>query len=269
MYYAIKFGWINCGDVIFENIAEDIETLNQKVLNNSYDISAISFALYPKIKNEYALLNTAVSFGDGYGPKLIKLKTTKLKQNFTVALSGENTTNALLFKIAYKDAKIIFMNFLDIEKAVIDKKVDAGVLIHESILTYDSKLVVEREIWDIWCELINCEAPLPLGGMAIKRSIPINRAIFYEEVLTKATKIAHFSKTIISKMLLERGLIRVDEDKLSKYLDMYANSNSIALNDKQIDSLNLLYKLGYKHKIYKDEIDIRDYFIPNEYAKIR
>lgn len=64
MYYAIKFGWITLHDVTFENLALDIETLNLEALKNTYDITAISFALYPKIRNDYALLRTAVSFLD-------------------------------------------------------------------------------------------------------------------------------------------------------------------------------------------------------------
>ncbi len=149
MFYAIKFGWVGMDGVQFDNLALDIETLNVKALENVYDISAISFGLYPLIKDEYALLKTAVSFGEGYGPKLIKKKRVKLKRNFKVALSGKYTTNALLFKIAYPDARIIYKNFLEIEQAVLDGEVDAGVLIHESILTYHDSLEVEKEIWDI------------------------------------------------------------------------------------------------------------------------
>ena len=135
MYYAIKFGWVGMQGVSFENIALDIETLNEAALKGEYDIAAISFALYPHIKDEYAPLRTAVSFGEGYGPKLIKRKGTQLKRNFKVALSGKYTTNAMLFRIAYPDARITYMNFLEIEDAVKSGKVDAGVLIHESILT--------------------------------------------------------------------------------------------------------------------------------------
>ena len=134
MYYAIKFGWVTPKDAKFENIALDIETLNQATLKGTYDICAISFALYPFVKDDFALLKTAVSFGEGYGPKLIKKKGTVLKRNFKVALSGEYTTNALLFKIAYPNARISYMNFLEIEDAVMNGDVDAGVLIHESIL---------------------------------------------------------------------------------------------------------------------------------------
>ena len=111
MYYAIKFGWVTLENTIFDNLALDIETLNQATLKGEYDICAISFALYPFVKKDFALLKTAVSFGDGYGPKIVKLKGKILKKNFTVALSGKYTTNALLFKIKYPTAKIKYLNF--------------------------------------------------------------------------------------------------------------------------------------------------------------
>ena len=270
MYYAIKFGWVSLPKVKFENIALDIETLNQATLKGTYDICAISFALYPFVKDDFALLKTAVSFGEGYGPKLIKKKGTKLKKNFKVALSGEFTTNALLFKIAYPDARISYMNFLDIENAVINGDVDAGVLIHESILTYSSLLEVEREIWDIWVELCNGEElPLPLGGMCLRRSITLTEAIKYENVLIKAVDVANKNRKTLAPMLLEKGLIRVDATTLDKYLDLYANDNSVKMSEIQYKALNKLFELGYKSGHYQNLIKAEDFLIPSEYEELR
>ena len=269
MYYAIKFGWVTLKDTTFDNIALDIETLNQATLKGEYDICAISFALYPFVKNDFALLRTAVSFGNGYGPKLVKLKDKELKRNFKVALSGKYTTNALLFKIKYPDAKITYMNFLEIEQAVIDGTVDAGVLIHESILTYDEKLEVEAELWDIWQELAGTELPLPLGGMCLRRSIPLNKAIDYENTLIKAVRVANDNKLLLSKMLLERDLIRVDHDTLQTYLGLYANDDSIELSSLQYQALDKLYSLGYEHGFYDQLIKSQDYLIPSEYKELR
>jgi len=269
MFYAIKFGWVGLEDVRFGNIALDIETLNEKALENYYDITAISFGLYPLIKDEYALLRTAVSFGEGYGPKLIKRKGTRLKRNFKVALSGKYTTNALLFRIYYPDARIVYKNFLEIEEAVKSGEVDAGVLIHESILTFDDTLEVEKELWDIWQELSGGDLPLPLGGMALRRSIPITRAIEYEEVLTKAVEVAHKNRKVLSQMLLQRGLIRVDAEKLDKYLDLYANDRSITMSDKQLDAIDKLFALGYGHGYYSSPLLVRDCLIPQEYKDFR
>ncbi len=269
MYYAIKFGWVTPTDAKFENIADDIETLNKATLNGEYDICAISFALYPFVKDDYALLKTAVSFGEGYGPKLIKRKGTKLKRNFKVALSGEFTTNGLLFKIAYPEARITYMNFLDIEQAVLDGTVDAGVLIHESILTFNEELEVEKEIWDIWVELSGGDLPLPLGGMCLRRSIPLHSAIDYENTLIKAVDVANKNRRVLAPMLLEKGLIRVDADTLDTYLDLYANDNSVKLSEIQYKALDKLYELGYKHGYFENLIKAKDFLIPNEYEELR
>jgi len=268
MYYAIKFGWITTS-FLYENIALDIETLNESAIDGIYDVSAISFALYPKIALDYALLRTAVSFGEGYGPKLIKKRGKKLRHNFKVALSGRHTTNAMLFKIAYPKARIVYKNFLDIEQAVLNEEVDAGVLIHESILNFDENLEVETEIWDIWLDLAKKELPLPLGGMAIRRSIPLNRAIAIEKELTKAVDVANCHRKILANMLLERKLVRIDASTLDKYLDLYANEKSIIMNEIQIEALNRLFQIGYEHNFYECPMDVKNFMIPVEYQTFR
>lgn len=268
MYMAVKFGWVG-NEFDFESCALDIQTLNEKALANEFAVSAISFALYPLIADEYALLRTAVSFGEGYGPKLVRLKNKPLKRNFKVALSGAHTSNALLFRIAYPQARVVYKNFLDIENAVLCGEVDAGVLIHESILEFDEKLCVEAELWDIWRELAKDDLPLPLGGMALRRSMPLTTAIKVEQILTKAVQIADSNKDILSKMLMKRGLIRVDEAKLDKYLSLYANKNSVSMSEIQLKAVDRLFELGFKHKFYDKLIKAGDYLIPSEYENLR
>ena len=269
MYFAIKFGWVNLNDVQFDNCSLDIETLNVEALKNTYDITAISFALYPKIRNDYALLRTAVSFGEGYGPKLVKKRETKLKRNLKVALSGTHTTNALLFKIAYPEARIVYKNFLEIEAAVLSGEVDAGVLIHESILNFSDELVVEKELWDIWRELCKEELPLPLGGMALRRSMPILRAIACEDALIKAVDVAHTHQSLLSKMLIERNLVRVDKATLKTYLGLYANEHSIEMSELQYHAIDKLFEIGFAHGFYDQKIKAKDFLIPKEYEALR
>ena len=269
MYYAINFGWVSDSTICFKSCALDIETLNVKALQGELDISAISFGVYPLLAQEQCLLRTGVSFGNGYGPKLIKQKGKTLKKNFKVALSGAHTTNAMLFRIAYPEARIVYKNFLEIENAVLSGEVDAGVLIHESILTFDERLEVEREIWDIWRELNKQDLPLPLGGMCIRRSLPLSVAITCEEVLTNAVKVALKNKPLLSKMLEERNLIRVDSKKLETYLNLYANEDSITLNQTQLNAINALFKIGYDSKIYTQILNAEDCLIPLEYRDFR
>lgn len=271
MYYAVKFGWAQGVEkrFAFENEALDIETLNVEAKKGTYDATAISFALYPYIYEDYALLRCAASFGQGYGPKLVRLEEKKLKRNFKVALSGAHTTNALLFRIAYPEARITYMNFLEIEQAVLDGTVDAGVLIHESILMYDEKLTVEKELWDVWEELSGGGIPLPLGGMAIRRSLVLLDAIGIEEVLIQAVKLANQHKQELSKMLTERELVRIGDEKLEKYLNMYAGEESASLNEEQLQAINKLFEIGYEHGFYPEKITTQDHLLPTEYKELR
>lgn len=269
MYYAIKFGWVDMKDYEFSNVGLDIETLNKEALKGTYDVSAISFGMYPLIKDEYAMLRTAVSFGEGYGPKLIKQKGKRLKRNFKVALSGEYTTNAMLFRIYYPDARPIYMDFLEIEDAVVSGEVDAGVLIHESILDFDDSLEVEKEIWDIWVELAGEGLPLPLGGMAVRRSLPLNRALDIEQILIDGVKVANDRKEELCTRLESDSLVRISDKMLIKYLDMYASDESVELSRIQLQALDRLYEIGYQHNMWEMPIKTEDYLLPREYRELR
>jgi 1,4-dihydroxy-6-naphthoate synthase len=269
MYYAIKFGWVETKDYQFTNIGLDIETLNVEALKGTYDVTAISFGAYPLIRDDYALLRTAVSFGEGYGPKLIRRKEKRLKRNFKVALSGKYTTNAMLFRIYYPEARPLYMDFLEIEEAVVSGAVDAGVLIHESILDYDESLEVEKEIWDIWVELAGKGLPLPLGGMAIRRSIPLNRAIEIEKILVDGVKVANERKEELCKKLESDRLVRISDTMLTKYLDMYASDESAELSPIQLKALDRLYQIGFEHQLWEIPIKTEEYLIPGNYQKLR
>ena len=269
MYYAIKFGWVDTKGYTFKNIGLDIETLNVEAMKGTYDVSAISFGMYPLIKDEYALLRTAVSFGEGYGPKLIKRKDKTLKRNFKVALSGKYTTNAMLFRLYYPDARPVYMDFLEIEEAVVSGKVDAGVLIHESILDYDESLEVEKEIWDIWVELAGEGLPLPLGGMAIRRSLPLTTAIDIENILIDGVKVANDKKEELCTKLEADNLVRISDKMLTKYLDMYASDESVELSELQLKALDTLYEIGFKHGMWDTPVKTQDYLIPKEYSELR
>ncbi|MCH5313710.1 MAG: S-ribosylhomocysteine lyase [Helicobacter sp.] len=269
MYYAIVFGWVDSTNLRFSNTAKDIQSLNLATLQSEYDVSAISFALYPLVAQNYALLRTGVSFGNGYGPKLIRRKDKVLKKHFKVALSGEHTTNAMIFRLAYPEARIVYKNFLEIEESVLNGEVDAGVLIHESILNFNENLCVEAEIWDIWQDLSGGGLPLPLGGMALRRSLPLTTAIECENLLTKAVRLAVQNKAILSKMLLERGIIRVSAEELDTYLNLYANADSISMSEVEIEAVDKLFELGFKGGFYPQILKAKDYFIPAEYTQLR
>jgi len=175
----------------------------------------------------------------------------------------------MLFRIAYPDARPVYMDFLEIEEAVRSGQVHAGVLIHESILTFGDELEVEREMWDIWQELAGKELPLPLGGMAIRRSLPLTKAIAYEETLTEAVKVARDRKEELCERLVKENLVRIEGKTLDKYLELYANDDSVELSTLQLKAIDKLYELGFKHGFYDIQIKAEEYLIPKEYTSLR
>jgi 1,4-dihydroxy-6-naphthoate synthase len=152
---------------------------------------------------------------------------------------------------------------------VVSGKVDAGVLIHESILDFDESLEVEKEMWDIWVELAGKGLPLPLGGMVIRRSLPLNRAIDIENILIEGVEVANEKKEELCKKLEEENLVRISDVMLTKYLDMYASDESVELSELQLKALDKLYELGFKKGIFSESMKTEDYLIPKEYEALR
>jgi len=175
----------------------------------------------------------------------------------------------MLFRIYYPEARPVYMDFLEIEEAVVSGKVDAGVLIHESILDYDKSLEVEKEVWDIWVELAGEGLPLPLGGMAIRRSLPLNKAIDIENILIEGVEVANHKKEELCRKLEKDKLVRISDEMLTKYLDMYASDESVSLSPLQLKALDRLYAIGFKHGLWESPIKTEDYLIPKEYEALR
>ena len=105
--------------------------------------------------------------------------------------------------------------------------------------------------------------------MCIRRSLPLAHAIDYENTLIKAVVVGNKNKKLLSDMLIERDLIRVDAKTLDKYLDLYANDDSINLSPLQLKALDKLFELGYKSGQYENLIKAKEFLIPNEYEELR
>ncbi|MEO1941417.1 MAG: MqnA/MqnD/SBP family protein [Campylobacterales bacterium] len=271
MFAPVRWGWVSVGGgrVKLEGVTVDIEELNRLALEGVYDVTAISFGVYPLIWREYALLRSCHSFGFGYGPKLVKRKGSRLRRRFRVALSGEYTTNALIFKIAYPEARPVYTHFRQIEELVLKGEVEAGVLIHESILDLPEGLEVERELWDIWVELVREELPLPLGGMALRRSIPLLTAIEIEEGLQRGVELGNRYREIGRKMLEESFQLPISGELLERYLEMYAGEEATQLSEAQIRGLEALFKLATNRLGYPRLGPVESYTIPRGYRTLR
>src|SRR5579875_2082119 len=137
---------IEASGYAFEAVLEDVQTLNNWANEGKLDITKLSFPALFNNLNQYSILSSGSALGQGVGPLLITKKNIPLSEveNCTIAIPGQNTTANFLLGFAFPKAqKRIPTLFSDIEDAVLNGRVDAGVIIHENRFTYQQKGLVK------------------------------------------------------------------------------------------------------------------------------
>jgi 1,4-dihydroxy-6-naphthoate synthase len=172
MFYALATGKIDTGELRFEHVLEDIQTLNEKAMRGVYDVTAVSFHAYAYISDKYALLPHGASIGEGYGPIVVAREPHGVEDlaGLRIAVPGELTSAFLALKILCPDFEYEVVAFDQIIDAVREGRADAGLLIHEGQLFYQRlglhKVVDLGEWWKARTDL-----PLPMGGNAVRREL--------------------------------------------------------------------------------------------------
>src|SRR3954451_5964086 len=169
MFYALAKNKLDTGPYRFEHVLQDIQTLNQRAMRGELEITAISIHAYPYVADKYSLTNCGSSMGDKYGPMIVAREPMSIEQlrGKRIAIPGKLTTAFLALQLCLGKAGDAFsydvVHFDQIPKHVRDGKADAGLIIHEGQLTYQSlglKLIVDLGAW--WQK--KAALPLPLGG---------------------------------------------------------------------------------------------------------
>src|SRR5450432_879620 len=176
MFYGLAKNKLDSGPYQFEHVLQDIQTLNQRAMNGELEITAISIHAYPYVADKYALTSCGSSMGDKYGPMVVAREQMKLEdlRGKTIAIPGKLTTAFLTLQLALGKGgeafKFQVVPFDEILQYVRDKKSDAGLIIHEGQLTYQSSgLHLVRDMGEWWHEKTNL--PLPLGGNCIRKDL--------------------------------------------------------------------------------------------------
>ena len=173
MFYALATNKIETGDLEFEHVLKDIQTLNEEARKGTYDVTAISFHAYAYVADKYALLPHGASIGDNYGPVIVaneELDPSDLSK-VKIAVPGTLTSAFLALSIFVPNFKYEVVPFDQIVEAVTEGRCDAGLLIHEGQLFYHNlglKKVLDLGEW--WYEHTG-GLPLPMGGNAIRRDL--------------------------------------------------------------------------------------------------
>ena len=241
---------IDTAGLEFDTVLEDIETLNQWTFKGKLDITKLSYPAFFQNLDKYLLLNSGAALGKGVGPILISkvnpdsYRDQKSKvEDRSIALPGENTTANLLFSFAYPAANNkVFMRFDKIEDAVLSGKTDLGVIIHENRFTYQQKgLHKITDLGEYWEEKRN--TPIPLGGIAIKRSVDKAIGFQVDKMIRKSIEFAFSNYPLITDYVKQHSQ-EMDEEVMRQHIELYVNDFSLDLGNEGKKAIETLYKVA-------------------------
>ena len=247
MFYGLASGKVKLDGIIIEHLLEDIQSLNERAMKAELEVTAISAHAFPYVEDKYWIMRTGASMGEGYGPVIISRKYTSLEElkGRTVGTPGPLTTATLLFKTFTDGIKNVDMPFDKIMDAVDDGTVDAGLLIHEGQITYQSlgynKILDFGEFW----EKETNGLPLPLGLDVVRKDLGEPLARKLSEGLKESISYGYKnqSESIPYAMQWGRG---IDYALGEKFVKMYVSDLTIDMGEKGKEALELLFKKGYE-----------------------
>ncbi len=245
IFDALVNGKIDTGSLTFDVVLEDVQTLNEWALAGKLAISKISYGVWPLLQNQYSLLESGGALGKGVGPLLISKKPvanlTEIDQ-MRIAVPGINTTAHMLFSMAFPNAQIKqFMVFHEIEQAVIDERVDAGVIIHENRFTYQDKgLVKLMDLGENWEQSLQC--PIPLGGIVVRNDVEPSLREKINGFIKASVEYAFANYPTLSPYVKQHAQ-EMSEAVMRKHIDLYVNDYSIGLGADGHKAVNALCKV--------------------------
>jgi 5,8-dihydroxy-2-naphthoate synthase len=240
MFYALADSRIDTGDLSFRHVIEDIETLNRRAMKAELDVTAVSLHAYAYVLDQYALLSSGASMGEGYGPIVIARRPMEAEElkRVKIAVPGLMTTAYLLLRLCVGEVDSVVVPFDKIMDAVEAGTADAGLLIHEGQLTYSgrgfAKVIDFGEWWQDETGL-----PLPLGGNAIRKSLGPDLIARVSGLLRESIEygLAHRAPAVRHSMAYGRGMA---EDLTDKFVGMYVNQYTIDYGERGREAVRLM-----------------------------
>lgn len=242
MFYGFQEGFAEVPGYRIEHVMQDIQSLNVRALEKAdLEITAVSAHAYAFLADRYAVLSCGASMGMGYGPVVVARRSMRLEDlaGKRVAVPGHMTTAALLLQIECPGCEPVEVMFDRIPEAVASGEFDAGVIIHESQLTYrDEGLTKIVDFGELW--MSRDELPVPLGLDVVRRDLgdDLMRAVskgFRDSIVAAHD---HEDAAIEYALQFGRGL---DVVKGSKFVHMYVNELTLDMGEKGRSALEHLY----------------------------
>jgi 1,4-dihydroxy-6-naphthoate synthase len=244
MFYGMFTGKVSSPDFTVTHVIEDIENLNRKAVSPELDVTAVSVHACAYIPN-YTILRSGGSFGIGYGPIVTAIKEMKISelQKAKIAIPGKMTSAFLLLQLMIGKFDYVEMNFSDIPSAVKNGKVDAGLVIHETQLSYYQEGI--SKVLDIgeWWDKTTNGLPVPLGINVMSDKFGLETIRKFDKFLTKSIQfgLEHTDDAIDYAMQYSRGK---DRDLIEKFVKMYVNNVTVNMGDPGEESINMLFDMA-------------------------
>lgn len=247
---------IDSGDLSFDVVLEDVQTLNEWAIAGKLDITKLSYGVLPLVLEQYILLNSGSALGRGVGPLLITNKDQGMMhvEDNLIAIPGEHTTAHLLFSLAYPHAKKkVFLRYDKIEEFVLSER-GLGVIIHENRFTYQDKgLHKITDLGDYWEK--HTGRSIPLGGIVIKRSLPVTIQETIDRLIRESIEYAYRHHHAELTDYVKKHSQEMSEAVMRQHIDLYVNKYSINLGEEGRTAVNKLLE------VYKQDhpgIHLRD-----------
>jgi 5,8-dihydroxy-2-naphthoate synthase len=256
MFYGLATDKVRVPGLKFTHTLTDIETLNRKALEGFYDVTAVSFHAYPYIQDKYAIMPSGGSVGEGYGPMIVAPKMLSLDEvkQKTIAVPGTMTTAYLALKLFAPQIKTEVVPFDQIIPQIQAGKYEAGLIIHEGQLTFNTSglhCLLDMGKW--WRDQYGL--PLPLGGNAIRRELGPKLMKTVCTALKDSIQYAldHRAEALQYAMQFARDL---DPEMADKFVGMYVNERTLDYGDDGRKAIKLLLELGHKQGIIPQEAQV-------------
>jgi 1,4-dihydroxy-6-naphthoate synthase len=253
MFYGLATNKIRVPGLKFNHTLTDIETLNRKAMEGVYDVTAISFHAYPYIQDKYALMACGGSVGEKYGPMVVGPRTFGLEElkRMKVAVPGTLTTAYLALKLFAPKIETAVVRFDRIIPEVLAGKFEAGLIIHEGQLTYESSglhRILDLGRW--WADLTGL--PLPLGGNAIRRELGPELIASINKALRDSIQYAldHREEALSYAMQFARDL---DHQMADRFVGMYVNTRTLDYGHDGKEAVVKLLGMGHRAGIIPHE----------------
>ena len=252
MFYGMFTGKIESPDFKVNHVIEDIEKLNRKATNPELDVTAVSVHACAYIPG-YTILRSGGSFGIGYGPIVTAKKQITLDElkNCKIAIPGKMTSAFLLLQLMIGKFDYVEMNFSNIPQAVKNGEVDAGLVIHETQLSYQQEGNVK--ILDVgeWWDKTTGRLPVPLGINVMKTSLGMDVIHKFDQYLQESIEYAldNFDDAIDYAMQYSRGKPR---DLIEKFVKMYVNQVTVNMGNSGEESIKKVFEMAKEKNLVPD-----------------